>query len=212
MAAKNPKIEIDDFIKPSALLCGDDQASGSDRNEIFAKLLDEAIENETGLTAEDRKEALELLQKGQFATDLANLVIVAISTIPNLAQTLPQTGEEINRLPETLRECWKHEKNCADPLELKKAAQHIYDNPTLEVQRATLVALLKNKTFRLALIVYARSNGVNLDNRDLDFVQAQLERKDIDIQAFVEDAKTRLKEKFGVEKIEGRLACLEQSS
>jgi len=182
------------------------------------KITDQVIKAETGLTCDEIKQAAELLKSGQFRSDIRGLVFLAISTLPNLAQTLPQSGMAIqnevdvltSKQPEILDNCRKailNGNSCPD----LNIFQRLYDDPTAKLKRDTLVALLENKSFRLALIVYAHSNGVDIDNADLDFLQSQLEQTDIDIQALVDAGKDRLKQKYKTEAAEARIDALTSS-
>jgi hypothetical protein len=181
-------------------------------------LTDEFIKAETGLTCNEIKQAAELLKSGQFRSDIRGLVFLAISTVPTIALTLPQTGEAIHneimdlksKQPEILHRCKNaifNGKSCIDLNVFERA----YDDPSTKLTRDTLVVLLKNKSFRLALIVYAHSNGVDINNADLDFVQHQLEQTDIDIQALIDEGEKRLKEKYNVKEAEARIDALSSS-
>ena len=86
--------------------------------------------------------------------------------------------------------------------------QDIYAEPNLKLSRGTLVQLLDNRSFRLALVVYARSNGVNIDYRDLDFVKEQLGKPSLDINALVQAGQLQLEKKYKIDEAKAKVNSL----
>ena len=79
----------------------------------------------------------------------------------------------------------------------------IYESPTGKELGETAKILLENESVRLAIIAYARANGINLNESDLDtFRETALNTKDPDLEPLVEVGIVRLKEEYGVDRIE----------
>jgi hypothetical protein len=210
-------------LLPNNINCNNVESKKIDYKEIIKIAGSEAIKQQTGLTPDEIKLAANLLNSGQFRSDIRGIVVLAILTIPNLAQTMPQSGvailNEIKALksktqPENIRNCMEtvlRQKPCLDLKSLNNLLQRLYDDPSAKLERDTLIALLKNKSFRLALIVYAHSNGVDINDEDLSFVQNQLENTDIDLQLLMNEGEKRLKEKYNIEDVKVKMDALTAS-
>ncbi|MEY3787295.1 MAG: hypothetical protein RLZ75_1502 [Pseudomonadota bacterium] len=206
-------------ISPN-VTCNNVEDKKLNSNDIFSKVKTEAIEQKTGLTPEQIKQAADLLYSGQFRSDIRNLIILTISIIPDLAQTLPQSGAVIqNKIkdlksktqPENINQCieailGKH--FCSDKDALHNLLNDLYHDPSSELVKATFLTLLDNQSFRLALIVYAHSNGVDINSADLDFVQVQLRKPDIDLDVLKDEGEKRLKEKYKIDEAETKINAL----
>jgi hypothetical protein len=101
-------------------------------------------------------------------------------------------------------------RQCTNPAGAIDDANKLYKNPAIKLQKETLVGLLDNPSFRLALIAYAHANGIDISDEDLTFVQNQLRKDAIDIEQLIHECKQRLKEKYKSDEFEARLACLER--
>lgn len=210
-------------LMPFNITCNNVDGNKLDFDDILSRVKTEAIKQKTGLSPAQIKQAATLLATGHFRSDIRGIVVMAISIIPNLANTLPQSGaairDELNDLksnlePGDLRNCMEailRKEPCSDMNSRDDLFQRLYDDPSAKLQRETLVALLDNQSFRLALIVYAHSNGVDIDDADLDFVQNQLRKANIDIQALVDEGEDRLKQKYKVEEVKAKMDALTSS-
>lgn len=206
-------------ISPN-IACNKVDSNKLDINDILSKIKNEGIEQKTGLTSDEIKDAAKLLYSGQFRSDIREIVLLAISIIPELANTLPQSGVVIHRRinelksktqPENISKCIDAisvQQHCSDINTLHDLLNELYHDPNSELVKATLVTLLENDSFRLALILYAHSNGIDINNADLDFVQTQLRKPDIDIVALREEGEKRLKEKYKINEVKTKMDAL----
>lgn len=224
MAAANKINLIDANITnthiPFNITCGNVNGNKLDYKEVISKVTKEAIAQKTGFTSEQIKEAAKLLSSGQFRTDIQSIVVLAVSTMPNFAQTLPQSSVEIqNKIkslksetpPENINKCIEdilEKESCSDKLTLHDLFNDLYHNPSNELIKETFLSLLNNQSFRLALIVYAHSNGVDIAQEDLNFVQNQLRKPDIDIKALRGEGENRLKEKYKIDEVKTKIDAL----
>jgi len=208
MAESNPD-NSNDNSQSIDFTCLNNHVSQHEQNENFKNLFDEAIQRQTGFDKEERREALELLTSGKFRSDLKDIVILTVSTTPKTIGAVPDTIKTLDELPSDLSMCLA-KRECRSPKAVKDIIKRIYGDPSVKVQRQTLVALLENRSFRLALIVYAKSNGIDIDNADLNFVQSQLQQEHIDMAELVAKGEQRLKEKYKIDEVEARLECLKQ--
>jgi hypothetical protein len=195
--------------KPSHLQCSKDTDNDSSVNKEhhFEMMLDKAFENETGFNKEQRTEALSLLMSTKFTSDIHDLVLLILSLPPKVLNVVPLTTSELLSLPKDLSSCLT-KRQCVNNAELIDIADSLYKNPGLKLQRETMIAFLDNQSFRLALIAYARTNGIDIRDEDLTLLQTQLKNEKIDIESLLNKGQNRLKEKYNVEEFEARLACL----
>jgi hypothetical protein len=189
--------------------CFKDTNNSVNKKQRFEMILDTALEKETGFSKEQRREALNLVMSGKFTSDLHDLVVLFLSLPSNNLNAIPFTLHLLLRLPEGLYDCLL-QRQCKNRAHLVEKANSIYKNPSIKLQRETLVALLDNRSFRLALIAYAHVNGVDIRDEDLTFVQNQLKNEQIDLKSLLNEGEMRLKEKYNIDEVEARLACLER--
>jgi hypothetical protein len=210
MAAAHPDKQKSD-VKPSLWQCFNDEDNSKpvDKKQRFEMLLDKALEKETGFNKEQRTEALDLLMSGRFTSDLRDLVVLVLSLPAKNLSAVPSTAAGLLNLPKGLHSCITQRK-CINTAGLVNLANSIYKNPAIKLQKETLIALLDNRSFRLAVIAYAHANGVDIKDEDLTFVQNQLKNEQIDIESLVNAGQMRLKEKYKIDEVEARLACLER--
>ncbi len=176
-------------------------------------LSDEIIQKRTGLSHDELMQAATLLASGQFRSDLGNIVVLIIATIPEMAHALPQSAARLANTIDDLKtkNVLGSFQHCLADIKTKQACselQDIYTEPSLKLSRGTLVQLLDNRSFRLALVVYARSNGVNIDYRDLDFVKEQLGKPSLDINALVQAGQLQLEKKYKIDEAKAKIDSL----
>lgn len=220
MATANKSNIVDTSKTPFNITCKNAASDQIDLKSKVNDLIAKAIEKETGLSPTQIKEAAELLYSGQFRSDIREIVFLATKIIPQLAHSLPQSGAAIHKNIEALKSTTQHEnvhncirailakQTCPDQNALHNLFNDIYTDPSNEVVKETFVALLDNQSFRLALIVYANSNGVDIDNEDLDFVQNQLKKPEINIVALRDEGEKRLKQKYKIDEVKTKLDAL----
>lgn len=146
---------------------------------------------------EEARKVLELLRSGEFHRDLASGIVsllvllqiapgriveevLALPTLPadllsaakrDLLRTL--TDVEVRGLLVDLKD-----GRIDDPPNfLRETLREVLNRATINAVVETLRALIasENETFRLALIVYARSQGYDIDEADLDALHAALD-------------------------------------
>jgi hypothetical protein len=71
-------------------------------------IFDKALENETGFSKEQRKEALNLLMSGKFTSDLHDLVVIILSLPQKALNAAPSTVTELLSLPKDLSSCLRN--------------------------------------------------------------------------------------------------------
>lgn len=177
--------------------------------EIYSSLkYDNSIFSES-----EHYNALKLVTSGKFKSDLEELVILTLSLAPKATYAVSENVKLLKDIPVELSSClaW----NCSDPQMALDVALNVYGSvfgPSAELSRQTFIALLENQTFRLALIYYARSNGVNIDDSDLSFAHRQLLKQEIDISELIEKGKEKAMSEYGISGTNSKIPCLENNS
>ena len=139
-----------------------------------------------------------------------------LHVVPNLPVSLIQDFKTVPRLPLRLTIAIKRDLvdspqlissltkdilqdgriNTQPPI-LNNTIRVIYAQATIFQIAKTLNALLGNDTLRLAIIIYARSQGVNISQKDLDLVREALDPNDPDLGSLLAPAYSRLARDFG---------------
>lgn len=172
-----------------------------------------------GLTPSDVQQAIDLLQTGQFRGDVADATAAVLHLIPDLPVSVIQDIRSLPRLPIRLVIALKRDFVTV-PSRIRLVSKDLLDNGKLDRQPVilhntikaifqqavpfqvaqTVHTLLGNQTVRLAIILYARSEGIEISQKELDAVQAALDPNDPDLGALVVPAYERFSKEIGADK------------
>ena len=165
------------------------------------------------------QQVLDLILTGQFIGDVAEATAAVLHLIPDLPIAVVRDVRSLPRLPIRLVIAIKRDLLTA-PQRVRLVTKDLLDNGKLDRQPVILnntvkvifqqaapfqVAqsvhtLLGNDTVRLAIIVYARSEGIEISQKELNAVQDALDPNDPDLGALVVPAFDRFGKDFGVSK------------
>lgn len=150
----------------------------------FRDKLKEGVDKSAPLTEEQMKEAFNLLKTGQVKTDIKHTILKLMTEIRELPSHLSTQTE----IPNIFR----------NPLDFPKL-------PGIKTAGETAKIFIKpdNKTFRLAILVYARTHGINIEEKNLDDLYNYLEsNNEADFNALVHGGINTMKDQYGVTDIE----------
>ncbi len=200
------------------------RVGGLQTGEIKEKALRAALDKvaeERGLpvTSEQVEKAWELLRTGEFYADVASGAAAIIHVIPNLPLSLLRDTSKAPKLPFAL--ITGAAKDLGDSLDsLPDILEDLEDgklDQTPKVMTNTLGVLFRqsqsvssiietvrtligpeNESVRLAIIVYARSQGVNINEDDLDAVHQALDTDNPNLGPVVLAGFDYLEREYGV--------------
>ncbi|WP_447969904.1 hypothetical protein [Nitrospira sp. M1] len=170
-----------------------------------------------GLKPSEAQQVIDLLLTGQFVGDVADATAAALHLIPNLPLSAVRDIRSLPRLPIRLIIAIKRDLSTV-PKRIRLVTKDLLDNGTLDRQPVilkntvkvifqqaapfqiaqTLHTLLGNDTIRLAIILYARSEGIHLSQKELDAVQDALDPNDPDLGALIVPAFERFRKDVGL--------------
>ena len=172
-----------------------------------------------GITTAEVQRVVDLLLTGQFIGDVADTTAAVLHLIPDLPISVVRDVRSLPRLPIRLVIAIKRDlitvpqrirlvtKDLLDngkidrqPVILKNTVKVIFQQAAPFQIAQTIQTLLGNETIRLAIIVYARSEGIQISPKELDAVQEALDPNDPDLGALVVPAFERFGKDFGVSK------------
>ena len=171
------------------------------------------------LQPEEAQQVIDLLLTGQFRGDVADATAAVLHLIPDLPVAVVRDVRSLPRLPIRLVIAIKRDLVTV-PKRVRTVTKDLLDNGKLDRQPVilnntvkvifqqaapfqiaqTVHTLLGNETVRLAIIIYARSEGIRISQKELDVVQDALDPNDPDLGALVVPAFDRFGKEFGVPK------------
>lgn len=211
----NPK---NAFTKPSACIFND----SSTVPEQWGALVDEieqqqVIDRALPLDSDQRKEALELLKSGKAKDDLEN----SLSDIVQVLSSLKSSGTQ--KLVTDLSNA-DHAKALVSAMKTDLQLRiengldrkHLFVN-TLKVLNSgalgsivsdTVKAFINkdNKTMRLAIIAYARLNGINITEDNLNTLESTLSKDNPDFYPLLAGALDTMKKEYGIQDLNNQLS------
>jgi hypothetical protein len=168
--------------------------------------------------AGDARRAAQLLMSGQFTGDIAEAVAVILHTIPDVpleivrdVRSLPHfprrftlaierdLGENPSAIRAVVRDLRQDGTIHSQPKILTNTLRVIFRQAAPKKIGSTIHTLLGNDSVRLAIIIYARSKGVEISEHDLDQVRTAINPDDPDLGALLEPGYQHLVEQFGKE-------------
>ncbi len=172
-----------------------------------------------GLKPKEAKQVVDLLLTGQFVGDVADATAAALHLIPDLPISVVRDIRSLPRLPIRLVIAIKRDLITV-PSRVRLVKKDLLDNGRLDRQPVILQntvkvifqqsapfqiaqsvhTLLGNETVRLAIILFARSEGIKISQKELDAVQDALDPHDPDLGALVVPAFEHFGKEYGVPK------------
>jgi len=170
-----------------------------------------------GLKPREAQEVIDLLLTGQFFGDVADATAAVLHLIPDLPISVVRDVRSLPRLPIRLIIAIKRDLSTV-PQRIRLVSKDLLDNGKLDRQPVslnntikvifqqaapfqiaqTVHTLLGNDTVRLAIILYARSEGIQLSQKEFDAVQEALDPNDPDLGALVVPAFERFRKDIGL--------------
>lgn len=221
MAESHDTERTKDLATDTLLGCIQEDDKKPDFKTVLKLVKTKGIERQTGLSCNEIKDAARSLIDGRAIEDIKELVVVAAKILPDLERTLPQSINlllhRLTTFPGILHDRLDDLKNNRSGItfntihDLVQRLERLDNDPSVELTRATLVALLENDTLVTALVVYANLHQVPIEKQDVSFVRKQLQEPGIDIPELVEQGKTRLLEKYQITKAQEIITKLQNS-
>lgn len=194
LAGLGKKLESDPSEKGklihSAKCVFDSKAQGDKELSLdkFSDLLKEGTGRSSNVEKEQIIGAFKLLGSGQAENDVKDTLFTLLKSIPGIP------GQIVNDIPNIFHK----------PTDLPRL-------PGFDVASKTAVAIMrpdkddadKNRIFRLAILAYARMNGINIEEKNLldlcDFLESGTED---DFTKLVENGLETMKDQYGVTDIQ----------
>lgn len=194
LATLGKKLESDASAKnnlrvtPDCVFSADAQESTDLSYEKFKAKLKEGADNSAPLTEAQIKGAFELLKNGRAESDVKETIIDLLKSIPSFP------SQVMSDIPNIFR----------NPTDLPRL-------PGFDVAAKTAISIIrpdigdpeKNRIFRLAILAYARMNGVNIEEKNLidlcDFLETGSQS---DFTKLVDNGLETMKDQYGVNDIE----------
>lgn len=172
----------------------------------------------TPVKPEEAKQIRNLLLTGQFRGDLADATATILHVVPNVPVSLIQDLKNLPELPRRLKKAIKRDlvgtprlaetilkdlledgRITSEPPLLNNSVRVLYERATVSQIAETLHTLLGNESVRLAIIIYARSQGVSISQDELDIVREALDPNNPNLGSLLPPAYSRLVRDFGKE-------------
>lgn len=218
----NKELQIDSALQ--CLLGKNDFSEATASDDAMLKTAFEKA-TEQVIDSDDRAEvakAIQLVKTGQFYQDIVSATKVSIGLIPQIRNSI---GPELLR-PSTVRCPVSSVVNgikgivgnpdlrdiVDNPIALEALLRCIYEQEGPKAVAQTAGVLLQNDSVQLAVIAYARANGIDLNESDLDTLrETVLNTDDPNLDPLVEAGIARLKEEYGVDEFEPVIQRMEGS-
>ncbi len=217
------KVELDKiFVSRS---CSENSADSSAlRNELIQMAIAGGVDN-LGVEPSEARQALELISSGQFYRDISSSVITVAKILPKLANKLivnpPKLSDKFRQSFAAIKQDFsdnpsaiqcldrlKKQELCEAPKVLQHTLKVLFESPTISVTKETVNVLLEKQSIRLAVILYAKSNGIDIDQEDIDAVQSVLNEPEPELGKFFSIAINRMVEKHGLDEAKTKLETM----
>ena len=191
-AKLDPKMKLQCMLESS----DSEEVNG---NELLSEI--NLLDEQTSFTEDQTLEAVRLIKTGQFFADIYSAVQVSSRLFPGIRERVRVRLINPRRLTCAPSALSTNPAVSVDPFSEILAC--IYQNPVAGEVAETASILLQNDSIRLATIVYARANGINLNETDLDALRDNaLNAENPDLDALAMQGIDRLKAQYGVDEIE----------
>ncbi len=197
----------------TAVRCVLEPDEGDFKNTVSAdnSLLQSAIKVVGKNSDQDEiTKAVQLIKTGQFYKDFIRAASTSVKLFPQLRNSINKELISpniaicpISSISTGTTEIIKHPSSIIqDPQLLESMLSCVYKNKPIEAVAQTASTLLQNDSIKLAIIVYARANGINLNEGDLDALRnTVLNTESPDLDALVDRGIVRLKQKYNGDSI-----------
>jgi hypothetical protein len=181
------------------------------------------------ITAAEAQEVVTLLTTGEIFEDLGTGLAAAVRLGPRVPAALVEDGLALPELPSDLAAAIRRDLRDDPARSPREALLSLRDGrlegkvltntlrvllgaATPEVVVTTIRALIapENRTFRLAIVVFARLHGVDIDIEDLDAVYRAIDPANPDLSPLFAQGLSRVRDKYG--RAEDALAFLRRLS
>jgi hypothetical protein len=197
---------------------GLDLALGTMSPERIRAVLD-AVAKRLGVpvTPSEAQEVVELLTTGEFLADVQSGLAAAVRFVPRVPVALVQDALALDELPAELVAAVRTDLHDDPSRPVRERLEDLRDG-RLDARRRILTNTLRvllgraapgalvgtlrtliapeNRTFRLAIVVYARLHGVDIDVEDLDALYRALDPADPDLGRLLDRGLDRVREKY----------------
>ena len=165
---------------------------------------------------ENAKQAARLLLTGQFFGDLADAFATISHAVPGLPLNLAQDLRSLPHLPRRLilaisrdlgnapsaieavkTDLWESGTVNSQPKILRNTIGVLYRQVTAKQVAKTIHSLLGNESVRLAIILFARSKGLNISQDNLDQVRKAINPDGPNLGELLAPGYQHLREQFG---------------
>jgi len=225
-------------LLPSSARCA--SSTGSDPNAFWQTAISEVktrglVDRTLPLDERQQEEALRLLASGQFLGDVQDSLDAIYRLDPALADkilrdlvTHPYQGFELLPLLQQdahgMAQCASqylshlHLGNLNQPTEtcrpqvLTHTLKGIYARPAGLAVSDTARAFLRkdNRTMRLAILAYARTQGINITEDNLDQLEQALDKDNPDFYPLLAGAVAALAKEYGVKELQNKMDELQK--
>jgi hypothetical protein len=201
------------------------------RDEVLAKLVQLALQSQgISVTPKEARDVVALLETGEFFGDLTSATSAIFRTIPRIpgallkdVPTIPlqpirilgalfaDLGDQLGGLRELVRDVADNGRLDTPPTVLRRTLSTVYGVASVATTRDLIRELLdpKNRSIRLALILYARSNGIPLTEEHIDIVRdTVLDGDQPDLGPAIAAAAEFLKARYAPEELDDVLGAL----
>ncbi len=154
--------------------------------------------------------AVQLIKTGKFYKDIIRAASTSIKLFPQLRNSINKELISpniaicpISSISTGTKDIIKDPSSIIkDPQLLESMLSCAYKNKPVEAVAQTASTLLQNDSIKLAIIVYARANGINLNEGDLDALRnTVLNTESPDFDILVDRGIVRLKEKYNGDRV-----------
>jgi len=199
---------------------------------VVARVLERVLVSRSApVTPGEADEIVRLLRTGEFFGDVETTTSAVLWTVPRLAEAILAGLPDLPRQPRSLVERLvldlhdlvsvsvrqvaidaRDGRIDTPPPVLRRTLSHLYGVATIGTTRDLLRQLLHrdNRSVRLALMLYARSNGFPIEEGDIDTVLDRMLDSDApDLGPVLAKAATVLSERYGARELDAVLEALQ---
>lgn len=217
------KTELDNiFVSRS---CAVNSPDGGVLRSELTQIAIESGSGNLGVKPSELREAVELIDSGQFYRDISSSVLTVAKVFPKLANKLilnpPKLSDKFHDSFDAIRQDFKDnpsaiqcldnlkkQETCESPKVLQHTLKVLFDSPTVSVTKETVNILLEKESIRLAIILYAKSNGIDIEQEDINTVQVILNDQEPELGKFFTVAINRMIEKNGLDETKSKLETM----
>ncbi len=186
------------------------------RENIQASLASLAERQGIPITAAEARDVVALLTTGELQEDLATGLVAVVQLAPQVPAALVEDALALPELPSDLVAAIRrdlHDDPSRSPREVLvslrdgRIDRKIMTNtlrallasaaPQTVVNTVRTLIAPENRSVRLAIVVYARLHGVDIDVEDMDAVYRAIDPKNPDLGSLFEQGLTRVRDKYG---------------